>query len=47
MFIINNVVSTRRYTIFRRIYWVRELLEEKETVLQGKELNTGFCSEVQ
>ena len=46
-----TLYSTPRYTIFRRIYWARELLEkwgnQRETIEQEKELNTVFSTEVQ
>ena len=44
-----TLYSIPRYTIFTRIYWahLRKVEKsEKETVVQGKKLNTGFSAEV-
>ena len=46
-----TLYSIPPYTIFMRIYWAHFLRKvgksEKETVVQGKKLNTGFSTEVQ
>ena len=46
-----HYTTSLHYTTFRRLYWARELLEkwgnQSKSVVQGKELNTGFSTEVQ